>query len=247
MEAEVIVLTCAPNFPHGKLYTGYKNRLCQTENMDGIKVVRVWSFMTANKGVFLRTIDYISFAISAFCAGLAIKSDVVIASSPQFFPTFSAYGLSKLKRVPWIFELRDLWPDSIAAVGAIKFGRVLNFIAKIEWAFYRDASHIVALTPAFKRVLVEGGINVDKISIITNGVDPDKFRHADATPRDRDLPDLSGKFVIGYIGTHGMVHALDFIIRAAGRVLIKLVKVGGLAARAWLGRQRCGRDRRVGG
>ena len=105
---DVTVLTCVPNFPYGKTYEGYKNKLYQTETIDGIKVIRVWTYMTENKGVVKRIIDYMSYAISAFIAGLFIKTDSIVATSPQLFTTLGGCALAKVKRKPWIFELRDL-------------------------------------------------------------------------------------------------------------------------------------------
>ncbi len=90
----VTVITCAPNFPYGRLYKGYKNRLYQKEIIEGIKIVRVWSFMAENKGFLKRVLDYLSFMFSSFIAGLFIKTDVIIATSPQFFTSLSAYWLS---------------------------------------------------------------------------------------------------------------------------------------------------------
>ena len=102
MGAEVTVITCAPNFPQGKVYTGYKNSLHHVETMDGIRVVRVWSYIVANKGFFKRTLDFISYSITSFLAGLFMKTDVIIATSPQFFTALSGRTLSFWKRKPWI-------------------------------------------------------------------------------------------------------------------------------------------------
>ena len=136
----VTVVTCFPNFPQGKVFKGYKNKLYQIETIDGIKVIRVWSYITANRGTIKRTLDFLSFAFSSFIAGLFVKTDIIIATSPQFFTTWSAYLLSKLKRKPWVFELRDLWPESIKAVGAIKSDRLLEFLEK--WKFFFPCSRI---------------------------------------------------------------------------------------------------------
>ena len=115
---DVTVITCFPNYPQGKVYPGYTNSLCKTECMDGIKVVRVWSYMTANKGFIKRIIDFISFSVTSFFAGLFRECDIIVATSPQFFTALSGRTLGFFKRKPWIMEVRDLWPDSIKAVGA---------------------------------------------------------------------------------------------------------------------------------
>ncbi|MBK5910360.1 glycosyltransferase WbuB [Rhodothalassium salexigens] len=231
---QVTVITCAPNFPHGRVFPGYRNRLYQTEDMDGIQVVRVWSYMTANAGFAKRVLDYLSFAFSAFFAGLFRRADVIVATSPQFFTTFTGCALSVLKRRPWVFELRDLWPESIAAVGAMKAGRAVRLLERIELFMYRHAAAVVALTPAFKRNLVARGIDPAKIAVVTNGVDRQSFppRPRNDTVR-RDLG-LGDGFVIGYIGTMGMAHGLEFAVRAFARIDrpdLRLLLVGDGAAR----------------
>lgn len=215
MGAEVTVITCAPNFPQGKVYEGYQNKLMQKENIDGINVIRVWSYITANEGFIKRTLDYVSFAFSAFWISLFRKVDVIIATSPQFFTTWAACALSVLKRKPWVFELRDLWPESIKAVGALEEGIIYNTLEKIELFLYRHADLIVPNTPAFKENLIKRGIKKEKIEVIPNGANLELF-----TPQEKDqrlIADLKldGKFICGYLGTHGLAHNLDFILDCA--------------------------------
>lgn len=215
---EITVLTCAPNFPHGKVYPGYRNKLFQRENVEGIEVIRLWSYITANSGFAKRVLDYMSFAFSAFWVGLFQKHDVIIATSPQFFTTWAAWGISKIRRKPWIFELRDLWPESIKTVGAMKQGRIIDMLEKIELGLYRDADKVVAVTDAFKANLIGRGIDADKIDVITNGSNVELFYER---PKNQELLDqlsLNGKFIIGYIGTHGLAHSLDFIVRSIAKI-----------------------------
>jgi len=215
---EVTIITCAPNFPHGKVYNGYKNKLYHKEKIDGITVIRVWSYISANKGFAKRILDYMSFALMAFIVGLFQKSDIIIATSPQFFTTWSAWGISKLKRKPWIFELRDLWPESIKTVGAMRQGKIINFLEKIELGLYKSANRVIAVTDAFKQNLINRGIDENKIDVITNGSNMELF-----TPHKKDENLLSelklnDKFIVGYIGTHGMAHSLDFIIKSIAKI-----------------------------
>ena len=215
---EVTILTCVPNFPHGKVYDGYKNKFYQVEYKDGIKIIRVWSYITSNSGFIKRVLDYISFALSAFVVGLFQKTDIIVATSPQFFTTWAGWGLSKVKRKPWIFELRDLWPESIKTVGAMKQGRVIEILEKIELALYKDANKVIAVTDAFKINLINRGIEKDKIEVITNGANVELFK-----PREKDIEllkelNLEGKFIVGYIGTHGMAHSLDFIVNSLAKI-----------------------------
>lgn len=216
--AEVTIITCTPNFPQGKVYEGYRNRLYQKENIDGIEVIRVWSYITANEGFAKRVLDYVSFAFSAFWVGLFQKADVIVATSPQFFTTWAAVGISKIHRKPWIFELRDLWPESIRTVGAMKQSRALDWLEKVELWLYRDADRVVAVTEAFKQNLIGRGIDEEKIDVVTNGANLELY-----APRAKDRALLSslgleGKFIVGYIGTHGMAHSLDFIVSSLAKI-----------------------------
>jgi glycosyltransferase involved in cell wall biosynthesis len=213
---QVTVVTCAPNFPKGKVYEGYSNRLWQSEAMEGIRVIRVWSYITANEGFVKRILDYQSFMLTATIASLFVRgADVVVGTSPQFFTACAAWAVAALKRVPFVFELRDLWPESIEAVGAMRKGRVIRALEKLEMFLYRRAALIVAVTHAFRDKLAARGIDRHKIEVITNGVDMSRFQ---PRPKDATLVEalgLQGCFVAGYVGTHGMAHHLETILDAA--------------------------------
>lgn len=212
---EVTVITCVPNFPKGKVFDGYKNKLWQKEVIDGIEVIRVWSYIAANKGFVRRTLDFISFSVTSFLAGLFVKADVIVATSPQFFTALSGRTLSFWKRVPWIMEVRDLWPESIKTVGAMKDNLFIRYFEWEEMRCYRSAKTIVVVTDSFKRTLTARGIDEAKIKVVKNGVDKEMFK---PVPKDEVLIGelgLEGKKIIGYIGTHGMAHKLDFILDCA--------------------------------
>jgi glycosyltransferase involved in cell wall biosynthesis len=215
----VTVITCAPNFPKGKVFDGYRNKLWQRETMEGIEVVRVWSYITANEGFVRRILDYQSYMVSAIVASLFIrKVDVIVGTSPQFFTACAAYVASRLKFRPYIFELRDLWPETIKAVGAMKNARAIELLEKLELFLYRKSAKVISVTKSFKKNLISRGIDGSKIEIVTNGVDISQF-----TPRPKDEAltkqlGLEGKFVAGYIGTHGLCHGLETLVTAAERL-----------------------------
>ena len=188
---EVTVITCAPNFPSGKVFEGYRNRLWHTEEIDGIRVIRVWSFIARNEGFAKRILDYLSYMITAFVASLFVRRvTIIIGTSPQFFAACAACASAFVKRRPWIFELRDIWPESIRAVGAVKSEAVLNFFEKIELFLYRNSTAVISVTHSFKRNLIQRGVREDKIYVITNGVDTSRFT---AMPKDADLLDMLGR------------------------------------------------------
>ncbi len=214
---DVTVITTAPNFPKGVVFPGYRNRLWQREEMEGIRVVRVWTYITANAGFGKRTLDYLSFMVSGFLAGLVQRRpDVIVGTSPQFFTTCAAWMLAVFRWRPFVFELRDLWPESIKTVGAMNESAALRALERLELFLYRKASAVVAVTASFKRNLISRGIAGDKIAVVTNGVDLSRFR---PLPPDLALRDALGiphqAFVAGYIGTHGMAHALETVLEAA--------------------------------
>ncbi len=212
---DVTVVTCAPNFPKGKVFEGYKNKLYQKEIVEGIKVIRVWTYISANKGFLKRILDYLSFMVSSFLVGLFIKTDVIIATSPQFFTAISGRWLSFWKRRKWIMEVRDLWPESIKAVGAMKKGLAIEFFEYLERRMYKSASKIVVVTDSFKETLVaKHHVNKEKIAVIKNGMNNDLFSPSIKNIGLLNSLELNDKFVVGYIGTHGMAHGLDFILKS---------------------------------
>ncbi len=212
----VTVITCAPNFPKGNVFTGYKNTLWQTEIIEGIHVIRVWSYITANEGFIMRSLDYLSFMITATVASLFIKKiDVVIGTSPQFFTVCAAYVVSLLKRTPWVFELRDIWPESIKAVGSMSDGTLYRSLEKLELFLYRKSTRIVALTQSFKKELISRGIRAQKIDVVTNGVDLSLFKPRNKNDGLLKKLGMENCFIAGYIGTIGMAHGLQTLLEAA--------------------------------
>ena len=213
---DVTVITCNPNFPHGRIFEGYQNDYC-TEDMDGIRVVRVRTYVSPNRGFLRRIADFLSFMVNGYRAAKREPDpDVVISTSPQFFTAVAAWWFAKLRKLNYVFELGDLWPASIAAVGAMRANFALRLIEALELKMYRDADAVVALTQSFKDNLTSRGISDGKISIVINGVD--LWRYA-PRPRNAELAVQAGLIgnacVFGYIGTHGMAHALNNVLDAA--------------------------------
>ncbi len=200
----------------GSVFEGYRNALWQSGSVDGIRVIRVWSYITANEGFIKRVLDYLSFMLSAVIASMFVrKVDVVVGTSPQFFTACAAWATGMLKRRPWVFELRDLWPESIKAVGAMSDSAAIRLLERIEHFLYRKADLIVPVTHSFKESLIRRGIDSSKIEIITNGVDLDSFRPMAKDSALTSELGLEGCFVAGYIGTHGMAHGLETLLEAA--------------------------------
>lgn len=216
MGHEVTVVTCAPNFPQGRVFPGYRNRLYQEEWIEGVRVIRLWSYMAENVGTLKRMLDYFSFMASAILFFWRYpKFDVIVATSPPLLVPVAGYALSKLRRRPWVFEIRDLWPATMEAVGASK-GRMLRFFIRLEMFLYRKADRIISLTDAFRQQLIQRGIPAEKNDVVTNGIDTDEFDPAkvrfDARGRLGVGPQ---QFLAGYVGTTGLCQSLITVIDAA--------------------------------
>lgn len=221
---EVTVLTGFPNHPTGIVPREYRRRfrrLVSRENVDGVNVVRTWLLPLPNRKAHERVLNYGSFCLSAAATGLFVsRPDVVIATSPQLLVGLAGWWLARWKNVPFVFEVRDLWPESLAAVGMGSEHSLLHrSLGRIARFLYRNAQHIVVVTPAFRDYLVERmGIQREKISIVENGVETEVFRpdRPDANLR-RELG-AEGKFVVSYIGTMGMAHGLETLVEAAAQL-----------------------------
>ena len=210
------VATCVPNHPKGQIYPGYKNRLLQSEVVDGVTVHRLLTFTTANRLVAKRIISYIFYMIMAILAAPFLpRPDIVVSTSPQFFCGFAGYFVSRIKRVPWVLEIRDLWPESAIAVGAISSRRMIRLAEWAESFMYRKADAIISVTDSFVTHIENCGARKDKIHVIKNGVDLAFYNPDELPPSEPVDPRLVNKFVAAYVGTHGMAHALETVLHAA--------------------------------
>jgi glycosyltransferase involved in cell wall biosynthesis len=213
--ASVTVVTSIPNFPTGRPLPPYRNKLYQEEIIDGIRVIRVWTVLAPNRGVVLRSIDFLSFAISGLLAGLRQDADVIVASSPQLLTGLAGWLLAACKRRPWILEVRDLWPDSIVAVGMMKENAFIRLLRGLEQRLYRHATRIVAVSDGIKERIAARGIAPEKIGVVPNGVDVARVASGRRREELVDALSLRGTFVVGYVGTHGMAQGLETVLSAA--------------------------------
>ena len=216
----VDVLTSVPNFPEGEVYEGYENRLTEEER-DGIRVTRVPMYISPNEGVIQRVLSYLSFMLSAcWYAGRLPTPDVLVATSPQFFAALAGYVVAWRKDVPFVLDIRDLWPESIVAVGAMSRNVIIRFLEWVERVLYRKAEHIVVVTDSFEEAIAEKDIARNKISVIKNGIETAWWDEPLDEERLAELQHehaLEGKFVASYIGTIGMAHRADILLEAARR------------------------------
>lgn len=221
---EVTVLTGFPNHPTGRVADGYRKklwRLVLKENADGVKVIRTWLLPFPNRKPFERMLNYLSFCVSAALTGLFLpRPDVVIATSPQLLVGISGWWLARLKRIPFVFEVRDLWPESIVAVGmGDKSSLLYGTLDAIANFLYKNSDRIAVVTPAFKDYLIEHRhVRGDKIFVVQNGVETSLFDPMRADGNLKKALGMEGKFVVSYIGTMGMAHGLETILDTAAHL-----------------------------
>lgn len=231
---EVEVLTGFPNYPGGKLYDSYRLEFCKRESLNGISVLRVPLYPSHNSSALERTANYGSFALSAGVMGtLAVKTaDVMYVYHPPATVGLPAVLLNLFRRIPFVYDIQDLWPDTLAATGMFNGKIGLELVEKWCSLIYRQAGKIVVLSPGFKRVLCERGIPDSKVEVIYNWCEEDSIRQ---TARDEELAEQLGmkdRFNVIFAGTMGKAQALDAVLDAA-RLLkdshkdIQFVFVGG--------------------
>jgi glycosyltransferase involved in cell wall biosynthesis len=215
--ASVTVITGFPNHPTGVIPEAYKGLRFLREEKDGISILRTYVYATPNEGFFKRIISFLSFMFSSIVQGTSKSGDqdVIIATSPQFFVGVAGYVISRLKKIPFIFEVRDLWPESIKQLGILKNPIIIKILEFIEMFLYKKSLHVIGVADSTVEILSSRGVPAEKISIIKNGVDLELFNNKINGEKIRISLNASDKFIISYIGTHGLSHALEHVLEAA--------------------------------
>lgn len=212
---EVEVLTGFPNYPGGKVYPGYRIKWLQREVIDGVQVTRVPLYPDHGQSAIKRVLNYASFAASSLLYGLFVakRADVIYAYHPPLTVGITASLLRLLRRVPVVYDIQDMWPDTLRATGMLNNPHALNLVAKVCQWVYRRVDHIVVLSPGFKRLLMERGVPEGKLDVIYNWADEASL----TAPQGRlpsDFPEKD-RFRILFAGNMGKAQALDAVLDAA--------------------------------
>jgi len=221
MGHQVTVITGFPHYPTGALPRQYRGKLAQTEALDGIQVLRTWLLPASTSHFVRRTLCHMSFTASAILRAVGTGHyDVIVCSSPPLEVALAGVVVSVIKRCPFVFEVRDLWPDEVIQGGQLR-GRFPIAVAKlIERTVYRRAARLVAVSPGFVPYLQGEGVPLERITVLPNGTDVHLFR---PDPRARAAVrtelGLGDAFVVGYAGTHGFQHHLETVLKAARMLL----------------------------
>ncbi len=213
----VQVITCFPNHPTGQLYPGYRSGRYLHERLDGIEVHRHWSYITPNKGFIKKTLGHLSYMpAAALLSNRYVKSpDVAIGTSPTFFAAMAGASFARRRRIPFIMEVRDLWPAIFVELGVIRNRQLIALLERFEMRLYRQATKIVVVTEAFRQKLIQRGLPAEKIVTIRNGADVEFWKPTGTSDQIRQKHGLEGRFVVAYIGAHGISHSLDRILDCA--------------------------------
>jgi len=214
---DVTVLTGFPNYPSGKLYPGYCVRLRQREVLDGVPVVRVPLYPEHSRSGAGRVLNYVSFALSSALLGpwLTKRPDVIFVYHPPLTIGLTAVLLSRLWRVPFVYQIQDMWPESLRASGMLNSERILGWVDSFAHAVYQWAAAICAISRGFRANLIAKGVPLEKIHEVSNWVDPGVYQ---PVARDTDLAARLGtknKFNIMFAGNVGVGQGLDTLVEAA--------------------------------
>jgi colanic acid biosynthesis glycosyl transferase WcaI len=235
---QVQVLTGFPNYPAGQAYPGYRVRLWQRETLEGIPVVRTFLYPEHSRSAVKRVLNYLSFACSSALLGpwLVDRPDVIFVYSTPYPVGISGWLLSRLWRVPFVFNVQDLWPETLEATGMLKNRSALRLVdAMARWIYHRSAA-VIVISQGFRANLVAKNVHEAKIHVISNWVDVDHYHPLEADLSLAARLGLAGRFNVMFAGTMGKAQGLDTVIQAAALLrdenLIQFVFVGdGLEAR----------------
>jgi colanic acid biosynthesis glycosyl transferase WcaI len=213
---QVSVITGAPNYPQGRVFKGYRNRLYQVETLDGVRVIRTWSYISPSKNFWPRIFHYGTYSTTAFYGGLlAGRPDMLVSYSPPLPLGLSAWLLSRIWRTPWVLQLEDLYPDAAIAAGVMTNQKVIAFFQRIEKFLYRKSQRISVISESFRRTLLAKKVPNSKIEVIPVWADPDKIRPLPKKNTFRHKYGFDDKFVVMYAGNIGLTSCLEDVLDAA--------------------------------
>lgn len=214
---QVTAITGFPNYPQGRIYPGYHQRAWQWEEMDGVRVLRLPLYPDHSRSAVRRSLNYLSFATSASLLGPALcgPADVMWVYHPPLTVGIPAWWIGLLRQVPFVYEIQDIWPETVAATGMMTNSAALHWLGKLGQFVYRQAAAIIVISPGFRQNLIAKGVPPEKIHVIPNWADEGIYH---PVPPDRALADqygLTGRFNVIYGGNLGIAQAMQNILAAA--------------------------------
>jgi colanic acid biosynthesis glycosyl transferase WcaI len=237
---EIAFVTCAPNYPAGRVFPGYGNPLLGEAESNGVRIIRVWSYIAPSRRFWARILNFGSFSLMALLGGFkAGRPHVLFSYSPPLPLGVSAWLLSRVWGIPWVLRVEDLYPDTAVSSGVLKNRWAISFFYRMERFLYSRADHISLISEGFRKNLLSKGISAEKLSVTPVWADPDIVQPMPKENSFRRKHGLEGKFVVMYAGNLGRTAAMDEVLDAAGlihekeRVRFVIVGEGADRDRLW--------------
>jgi glycosyltransferase involved in cell wall biosynthesis len=216
---QVTMIAEVPNHPSGIIPPVYRGKLYDRAQLDGIEVLRVWVKAPSVKNFRSRMAFYLTYMVMAALAGLFLargKFDVVYATSPPLLVGGAALVISYVRRIPLVFEVRDLWPEVAVALGELQNKYAIRLAKWLEWRCYQRARMVVVVTKGIRQRLIERGLPARKLTFIPNGANTDLFQPQPAAGCAlRQELGLGNDFIVLYAGLHGIAQGLELLLEAA--------------------------------
>lgn len=213
---QVTFVTAAPSYPQGRVFDGYRNVFLGREILNGVRVIRVWSYISPSKSFWARVLNYGTFSLMALIGGLAAgRVDVMMSASPPLPLGLSAWLVSRIRRIPWLLRVEDLYPETAVNAGVLRNRFAIRFFEWMEKFLYRKAAHVSLISESFRQNLLAKGMEARKLSVLPVWADAASIRPLPKENGFRRAHDLTGKFVLLYAGNMGHTSALEEVIEAA--------------------------------
>lgn len=217
---KVTVVTGFPNYPQGKIYPGYKQKIWRTEEIDGVKIIRLPLYPDRSRSAWKRSLNYLSFPLSASILGpfLCGKADAVMVYHPPITLGIPALITGFFRRAPFVFEIQDMWPETLTATEMVSNRAMIEFVGKLALHVYKKAAAITVISPGFKKNLENKGVPAEKIRIFYNWAYEGNFPAAEPDQNLAEELGLAGRFNILYAGNMGPAQGLHNVIEAASKL-----------------------------
>lgn len=212
---DVEVVTGFPNYPGGKVYSGYRIKWLQREDIDGVHITRVPLYPSHDQSAIKRIFNYLSFSVSSlvYCLFMAKRADVIYAYHPPLTVGVSAGLIRLLRRIPVVYDIQDMWPDTLSATGMIRSPSIIKMVSVVCQWVYKRVDRIVVLSPGFKDLLIKRGVSSGKVDVIYNWADESSLMISPGA-----VPDIfrtNDRFRIIFAGNMGKAQAMDSVLEAA--------------------------------
>jgi putative colanic acid biosynthesis glycosyltransferase WcaI len=217
---EVVAVTTVPNYPTGKVYEGYRVRPWQREECDGVSILRVGALPDHSRSAFLRTLNYLTFCVSAGTLGplLSGPADAMYVWHPPLTIGLSAWMFTLTRGVPFLYGVHDIWPETVQATGMLTNQRLLGVLRRLESFVYRRAAAIGVVSPGFRQNLLGKGVPDEKLHLLPDWADESVYRPVPPDPVLAEKLGMLGKFNVVFGGNLGVLQGLDTMVRAAARL-----------------------------